>query len=146
MSEENLRKKIILPWVSFCTDEDAYKPTGLMAKRNPHPRAYGTFPRILGRYVREEKLFSIEEAIRKMTSLPAQNLGINDRGMLKKGNFADIVIFNPEKVNDHSTYTKPHQFPSGIEYVLVNGRVVVERGKHTGALPGKAIFRKNNIN
>jgi N-acyl-D-amino-acid deacylase len=91
--------------------------------------------------VRDKKLISLEEAIRKMTSLPAQNLGINNRGMLKNGNFADIVIFDPDRIIDHATYTKPHQFPSGIDYVLVNGHVVVKKGKHTGALPGKAIFR-----
>ena len=144
MSEENVKKKIQLPWVSFCTDEDAYKLTGLMSKRNPHPRAYGTFPRILGKYVREESVLSWEEAIRKMSSLPADRLGLKDRGRLKKDLAADIVIFNPETVFDKATYTKPHQFPVGINYVIVNGKIVVQDGVHTGAKPGKALFKSGN--
>jgi N-acyl-D-amino-acid deacylase len=144
MSEENIKKKMILPWVSFCTDEDAYKPTGLMSKRNPHPRAYGTFPRVLGKYVREEQVMPLEEAIRKMSALPADRLGLNDRGRIKKGLAADIVIFNPETVIDKATYTEPHQFPDGINYVLVNGKIVVKDGKHTGAKPGKALFKSRN--
>jgi len=141
MSEENIGKKIQLPWISFCTDEDAYKPEGLMGSRNPHPRAYGTFPRILGHYVREERLTSIEEAVRKMTSLPAERLGISDRGMIKENLAADLVIFNPERIIDCATYTNPHQFPEGIPYVLVNGEIVVDQGQHTKAKPGKAIFK-----
>jgi len=141
MSEENVKKKIQLPWVSFCTDEDAYKLTGLMSKRNPHPRAYGTFPRILGKYVREEGVLSLEEAIRKMSALPADRLGLSDRGQLKKDLAADIVIFNPETVIDKATYTQPHQFPEGINYVIVNGKIVVKDGVHTGVKPGKALFK-----
>jgi len=141
MSEENVIKKMQQPWISFCTDEDAYKPTGLMSKRNPHPRAYGTFPRILGKYVREENVLALEEAIRKMTSLPAQRLGLKDRGMIKKDMVADIVIFDPQTVLDKATYTNPHQFPQGINYVLVNGQVVVENDKHTGLKPGKVVYK-----
>jgi N-acyl-D-amino-acid deacylase len=144
MSEENVHKKLRLPWVSFCTDEDAYQPSGLMGKRNPHPRAYGTFPRILGKYVREEQVLSLEQAVRKMTSLPAQRLGILNRGLLKAGMAADIVIFDPDTVIDKATYVNPHQFPEGINHVIVNGNVVVQNGEHTGAMPGKAIFK--NIN
>jgi N-acyl-D-amino-acid deacylase len=141
MSEENVKKKMKLPWVSFCTDEDAYKLTGLMSKRNPHPRAYGTFPRVLGKYVREEGVITIEDAIRKMSALPADRLGLKDRGRIKENLAADIVIFNPETVSDKATYTKPHQFPEGINYVIVNGKIVVRDGVHTGAKPGKALFK-----
>ncbi len=141
MSEDNVRKKMQLPWVSFCTDEDAYRPTGLMSKRNPHPRAYGTFPRILGKYVRDERILFVQEAIRKMTSLPAARLGLIDRGLLKKGMAADIVVFDPDNVIDKATYTEPHQYPEGINYVIVNGTIVVNNGKHTGAKPGRALFK-----
>jgi N-acyl-D-amino-acid deacylase len=144
MSEENVKKKMKLPWISFCTDEDAYKPEGLMGRRNPHPRAYGTFPRVLGHYVRDEQLLSIEEAIRKMTSLPAERLGLKDRGYVRPDMMADIVIFDPEKVRDLATYTNPHQFPDGIAYVLVNGKVVVDKGRHTGAKPGRALFSQGS--
>jgi N-acyl-D-amino-acid deacylase len=144
MSEENVKKKLQLPWVSFCTDEDAYKPTGLMSKRNPHPRAYGTFPRVLGKYVREERILTLEEAIRKMSASPADRLGLKDRGRIEKDLAADIVIFDPKTVIDKSTYTKPHQFPEGINYVIVNGQIVVKEGQHTGAKPGKALFKERN--
>ncbi len=141
MPEENVVQKMQLPWVSFCTDEDAYKPVGLMSKRHPHPRAYGTFPRILGKYVREEKVISLEDAIRKMTSLPAARLGLKKRGLIKEGFAADLVMFDPKKIIDKATYTNPHQFPEGIEYVIVNGEIVVRKGKHTGIKPGKSLFK-----
>ncbi len=141
MSGENVAKKLQLPWVTFCTDEDTYEPQGLMSKRNPHPRAYGTFPRILGRYVREQKLISLEEAIRKTSALPAKVLGLNDRGILKAGMAADIVVFDPDKIIDKATYTDPHQFPEGIKHVLVNGKSVIKQGRHTGATPGAALFK-----
>jgi N-acyl-D-aspartate/D-glutamate deacylase len=112
-----------------------------MSQRNPHPRAYGTFPRILGKYVRDEQILFVQEAIRKMTSLPAARLGLSDRGLLKKGMAADIVVFDPENVIDKATYTKPHQYPEGINYVIVNGTIVVNDGKHTGAKPGRALLR-----
>jgi N-acyl-D-aspartate/D-glutamate deacylase len=143
MLEENVVTKMQLPWVSFCTDEDAYKLSGLMSKRHPHPRAYGTFPRILGKYVRQEKVITLEDAIRKMTSLPAQQLGLKNRGLIKEGFAADLVLFDSDKVIDKATYTNPHQFPEGIEYVIVNGKIVVQEGKHTGLKPGKAIFKNN---
>jgi N-acyl-D-amino-acid deacylase len=142
MSEENIEKKMKLPWVCFCTDEDAYKLTGLMSKRNPHPRAYGTFPRVLGKYVREKGIITLEDAVRKMSALPADRLGLTDRGRIKKDLAADIVIFNPETVIDKATYTQPHQFPEGITYVIVNGKIVVKDGIHTGTKPGKALFKK----
>jgi N-acyl-D-amino-acid deacylase len=141
MPEENVIKKMQLPWIMFCTDEDAYKPVGLMSKRNPHPRAYGTFPRILGKYVREQNIISLEEAIKKMTSMPAEKLGLKDRGLIKKGFAADINIFDPDQIIDKATYTDPHQFPEGMHYVIVNGVVVVANGKHSGAQPGKALFK-----
>ena len=141
MPEKNVIKKMQLPWVTFCTDEDAYKPVGLMSKRNPHPRSYGTFPRILGKYVRDENVISLEEAIKKMTHLPASKLGLKNRGLIKKGYAADINIFDPEKIIDKATYTEPHQFPEGISFVIVNGMIVVNNGKHTGAQPGKALFK-----
>jgi N-acyl-D-aspartate/D-glutamate deacylase len=141
MPEENVIKKMQLPWVTFCTDEDAYKPVGLMSKRNPHPRAYGTFPRILGKYVREQNVITLEEAIRKMTFLPASKLGLKNRGLIKKGYAADINIFDSDKIIDKATYTEPHQFPEGMFYVIVNGMMVVANGKHTGAQPGKALFK-----
>ena len=141
MPEENVVTKVKLPWVMFCTDEDAYKPVGLMSKRHPHPRAYGTFPRILGKYVREENVITLEEAIKKMTYLPALKLGLKDRGLIKKGYAADINIFDAEKIIDKATYTEPHQFPEGMHYVIVNGMIVVNNGKHTGAQPGKALFK-----
>lgn len=142
MSEENIRRKLVLPWVSFCTDEDAYQPEGLMGKRNPHPRAYGTFPKILGQFVREEQLLSLEQAIHKACGLPAQTLGLTDRGFIKTGLAADLVIFDPQTVKDKATYLQPHQFPEGIRDVLVNGQVVVQDFQHTGQKPGKALFKK----
>ncbi len=141
MPEENVIKKMQLPWVTFCTDEDAYKPVGLMSNRNPHPRAYGTFPRILGKYVREQSVISLEEAIKKMTSLPASKLGLKNRGLIQKGYVADINIFDPDKITDKATYTEPHQFPDGMHYVIANGIMVVANGKHTGAQPGMALFK-----
>jgi N-acyl-D-amino-acid deacylase len=146
MSEENVKKKMQLPWVSFCTDEDAYRPEGLMGKRSPHPRAYGTFPRVLGKYVREEKVLPLQEAIRKMTSLPAARLGFSDRGLLKTGMAADIVVFDSAQIKDQATYLNPHQYPTGISHVFVNGIEVVRNGKHTGALPGKALKKRKTSN
>ncbi len=138
-SEENVRKIMKKPWVMVGTDGYALKPEGVLAKGIAHPRSYGTYPRILGRYVREEGLLKLEEAIRKMTSLPAKKLGLKDRGLIKERFAADIVIFDPEEILDLATYKEPHRYPRGIEYVLVNGELVVEKGKHTGRLPGKVL-------
>jgi N-acyl-D-amino-acid deacylase len=146
MSEKNVKKKMQLPWVSFCTDEDAYRPEGLMGKRSPHPRAYGTFPRVLGKYVREEKVLPLQEAIRKMTSLPAARLGFSDRGLIKTGMAADIVIFDSAQIKDQATYLNPHQYPAGISHVFVNGIEVVRNGQNTGALPGQALKKRKASN
>jgi N-acyl-D-amino-acid deacylase len=139
MSEENIKKQIALPWVSFGSDEQSLAPEGVFLKTNPHPRAYGNFSRLLGKYVRDEGVISLEEAIRKLTHLPAENLKINKRGLLKEGYFADIVIFDPEKIRDHATFQDPHQYATGVEHVLVNGQLVLKDGEHTGATPGQIV-------
>jgi len=138
MSEENIRLFLEQPWMSFCTDAGGRDPER-SANTVAHPRAYGTFTKILGQYVREEKLLTLEEAIRKMTSLPAERLAIRDRGLLKPGNFADIVVFDPETVADRATYEQPHQLSVGMKHVFVNGVEVVRDGVHTGAKPGRAV-------
>ncbi len=139
MSEENVRKKVALPWMSFCSDAGAPAAEGIFLKSNPHPRAYGSFARLLGKYVREEGVIYMEEAIRKLTSLPAENLSIRRRGRLEPGYFADVVVFDPETITDNATFAEPHQYATGVEYVLVNGQVVVREGEHTGAKPGRVV-------
>jgi N-acyl-D-amino-acid deacylase len=139
MSEDNLRKKLRLPWVSFASDSGSLAPEGVFLRSNPHPRAYGNFARWLGRYVRDEKLVPLEEAIRRLTSLPADNLGIKERGRLTEGAFADIVIFDPASVQDHATFEKPHQYATGVKHVFVNGIQVLKDGEHTGATPGRVV-------
>jgi len=139
MSEENVRKQIALPWMSFGSDAESLAPEGVFLKSNPHPRAYGTFARVLGRYVREEKVIPLEEAIRRMTSLPAENLKLDRRGRLKVGYFADVVIFDPAKIQDHATYERPHQYATGVIHVFVNGVQVLKDGEHTGATPGRVV-------
>ncbi len=141
MKEENLKKILSHPLVGVGTDGSAKAHYGLLGRGKPHPRSYGTFPRILGKYVREEKLVSLREMIKKMTSIPAKKYGFKKRGSLKSGNYADIVVFDQDKVIDNATWTQPHQYPTGIEYVIVNGQLVIDRGEHTGRLPGK-ILRK----
>jgi N-acyl-D-amino-acid deacylase len=138
-SEENLRTTLPLPWLSFCTDESSYAPEGIFLKSGAHPRAYGTYPKILGKYVRDEKLMTLQEAIRKMAALPAENLRIERRGRLQTGYFADIVVFDPDKVKDLATYENPHQYATGIIHVLVNGIPVLQDGEHTGAKPGRVV-------
>ena len=139
MNAENVRKKIPVPWMSFCTDSPSMATEGIFIESHTHPRAYGSFPRVLAKYVREEKVMTIEEAIRKMTSLPAQTLRLDRRGMLKEGYFADVVVFNPETIQDHATYQQPHQYSTGILHVLVNGVPVLKDGEHTGAKPGRVV-------
>jgi N-acyl-D-amino-acid deacylase len=139
-AEENLRKLVPLPWVSFGSDEAAQAPEGVFLKSMPHPRAYGTFARVLGKYVREEKLLPLEEAVRKLTSLPATNLGLDHRGQLREGYFADVVVFDPKTVIDRATYEKPHQYAVGVRHVFVNGTQVLRDGEHTGAKPGRALW------
>ncbi|GBC82346.1 D-aminoacylase [bacterium HR10] len=139
MSEENVKKQIALPWVSFGSDAEALAPEGVFLKSNPHPRAYGTFARVLGHYVREQKVIPLEEAIRRMTSLPAENLKLDRRGRLKVGYFADVVVFDPAKIRDHATYERPHQYATGVIHVFVNGVQVLKDGEHTGAKPGRVV-------
>lgn len=140
MSEENVKKNIALPWVSFCSDSAALSPEGAFLKSNPHPRAYGTFARLLGKYVRDEKVIPLETAIKKLTWLPARNLRLVRRGLLRDGYYADVVVFDPAKVQDHATYDRPHQFATGVRDVLVNGKAVIRDGEHTGAKPGRVVW------
>ena len=141
MSEENVRKQLQLPWVSFGSDEGSFAPEGVFLKSNPHPRAYGNVARLLGKYVREEKLVPLEAAIRRLTALPATNLKLDRRGWLKPGHYADIVIFDPAKVGDRATFDRPHQYSVGMQHVFVNGVQVLKDGEHTGAKPGQAVRR-----
>ncbi|MGH9790537.1 MAG: N-acyl-D-amino-acid deacylase family protein [Candidatus Acidiferrales bacterium] len=139
MSEENVAKQIKLPWVAFGSDAGSEAPEGVFLNYNPHPRAYGNFARLLGKYVRDEKLAPLEEAIRRVTSFPAENLKIKERGALKAGNFADIAVFDPAKIQDHATFEKPHQLATGMVHVFVNGVQVLREGNHTGATPGRVV-------
>jgi dihydroorotase/N-acyl-D-amino-acid deacylase len=139
MSEADVALALEQPWVSVNCDSEGSAPEGLLARSHPHPRAYGTFPRILRKYVREEKRLSLEEAIRKFTSLPAQRMRLGDRGVLKVGMWADIVVFDPETVRDRATFAEPHRLAEGMRWVLVNGVPVVADGKATGALPGRVL-------
>ncbi len=139
MSEEDVRTAMATPWVAFNCDNAGVSPEGVLGASNCHPRAYGTFPRVLGRYVRDDKVLRLEEAVRKMTSLPAQRLGLRDRGVLRPGMHADITVFDPAKVIDRATFDAPHQFSEGIVEVFVNGVPVVDRGKITGRLPGRVL-------
>ncbi len=139
MSEDNIRKKIQLPYMSFCSDAGSYTNEGVFLKQSTHPRAYGSFIRVLGKYVREEELFPLEEAIRRLSALPAANLKLNKRGKLAKGYYADVVIFDPTTVDDKATFEKPHQYAVGVEDVFVNGIQVLNKGNHTGAMPGKFV-------
>ena len=139
MSEENVRKQIKLPWVSFCSDSPSLAPEGVFLKSSTHPRAYGSFARLLGRYVRDEKLIPLADAIRRLTSFPATNLRLKQRGWLRPGYFADIVAFDPARVQDHATFEKPHQYSTGVVHVWVNGQQVLLDGEHTGAKPGQVV-------
>ena len=142
MSEENVRRQIVLPWVSFGSDEDTRGIDGVFLKSSAHPRAYGNFARVYARYVRDEKLVPLAEAVRRMTSLPASNLGIARRGLLKKGNFADVVVFDPQTIQDHATFDKPMQYATGVSGVWVNGVAVIRDGEHTGVKPGRVVRRE----
>jgi N-acyl-D-amino-acid deacylase len=141
MSEDNIRKEVVLPWVSFGSDAESEAPEGVFLKSNPHPRAYGNFARVLAKYTRDEKLMPMAEAIRKLSGLPAANLGLKHRGNLKPGYFADIAVFDPGKIQDHATFDKPHQYATGMVHVFVNGIQVLKDGEHTGALPGRVVVR-----
>ena len=139
MSEENVRRKIALPWMAFGSDGDSLAPEGVFLLAGTHPRSYGNFARLLGRYVRDEQVIPLAEAIRRLTDFPATNLGIASRGRLAAGYFADIVVFDPETVTDHATYADPHRLATGVRDVLVNGVPVLRDGVHTGALPGRFV-------
>jgi N-acyl-D-aspartate/D-glutamate deacylase len=140
MSEENVKKELRKPWVSFGSDEASQAPEPPFTKSNPHPRAYGNFARVLGRYVRDEKMLSLADAIHRLSGLPATNLGLDHRGFLKEGMFADVVVFDPATITDHATFEKPHQYATGVKHVLVNGVQVIRNGEHTGAKPGRALW------
>ncbi len=139
MSEDNVRKEVALPWVSFGSDAESLAPEGVFLKSNPHPRAYGNFARLLGKYVRDEKIVPLQEAIRRLSALPAENLKLDRRGALKPGYFADVVVFDPAKIQDHATYEKPHRYSTGVLHVFVNGAQVLKNGEHSGAKPGRAV-------
>ncbi|MCJ7815830.1 MAG: amidohydrolase family protein, partial [Xanthomonadales bacterium] len=138
-SEDVVRKAVGLPWVSFNSDEASMAPEGVFLKSSAHPRAYGSFARVLGKYVRDEKVLTLEEAIRKLAALPAQNLRIDRRGELKEGYYADVVVFDPGAIQDHATFVDPHQYATGMVHVFVNGVQVLKDGEHTGATPGKFV-------
>jgi N-acyl-D-amino-acid deacylase len=140
MSEENVKKEIAKPWISFGSDEGSQAPEGVFLKSNPHPRAYGNFARVLGKYCRDEKVLTLPEAVRRLSALPATNLGLDHRGFVKEGMFADVVVFDPATITDHATFAKPHQYATGMKHVFVNGAQVLKDGEHTGAKPGRALW------
>ena len=145
MSEDNLKKQIRQPWVSFGSDAASISPEGNALRTSAHPRAYGNFPRLLGKYVREEKVISLTEAVRRLSSLPATNLGLDRRGFLKPGMFADVVVFDPQTIADRATFENPHQLSVGVKDVFVNGTQVLKDGEHTGAKPGRALWGPGKI-
>ncbi len=139
MSEDNVRRQMTIPWVSFGSDAEAPAPEGVFLKSNPHPRAYGTFARVLGQYARDERLLSLQEAVRRLAALPAENLELRRRGRLTVGYYADVVAFDPAAIRDHATYDRPHQYATGMRHVFVNGTQVLRDGEHTGATPGRVV-------
>jgi N-acyl-D-amino-acid deacylase len=146
MSPENLKKKVALAWVSFCSDAGSYAAEGVFLKQSTHPRAYGSFARLFRKFVRQDQVITVEEAVRKLTSLPANNMKIRQRGLLKEGYYGDVVVFDPLTITDNATFAKPHQYATGVEHVWVNGVQVLSHGDHTGATPGRFVkgpgFRK----
>jgi N-acyl-D-amino-acid deacylase len=138
-SEDVVRKAVSLPWVSFNSDEASLAPEGVFLESNPHPRAYGSFARLLAKYVRDEQVITLQEAIRKLAALPAENLRLHRRGRLEAGFFADVVVFDPATVQDHATFIEPHQYATGVQHVFVNGTAVLREGAHTGATPGRVV-------
>jgi N-acyl-D-aspartate/D-glutamate deacylase len=145
MSEENVKKELRKPWISFGSDEASQAPEPPFTKSNPHPRAYGNFARVLGKYVRDEKVLSMSDAIHRLSGLPATNLGLDHRGFLKEGMFADVVVFDPATITDHATFEKPHQYATGVKHVFVNGVQVIKNGEHTGAKPGRALWGPGKV-
>ncbi len=142
-TEKDMQLAMTQQWCSIGSDGSAFAVDGPLRRGNPHPRNFGTFPRVLGVYVRDSNVLRLEDAVRKMTSLNAAKLGIQDRGLLRPGNFADVTLFDSERVIDRSTYEKPFENSTGIGYVIVNGKVVLDQGKHTGERPGRALRRSN---
>ena len=140
MSEDNVKKEVAKAWISFGSDEASQAPEPPFTKSNPHPRAYGNFARVLGKYVRDEKVIPMKEAIHRLSGLPATNLGLDHRGFVKEGMFADVVVFDPATIADHATFEKPHQYAVGMKHVFVNGVQVIKDGEHTGAKPGRALW------
>jgi N-acyl-D-amino-acid deacylase len=140
MSEDNIKKELRQPWVSLCSDASSMAAEGMFLESSTHPRAYGNFARLLGKYVREEKVITLEDAIHRMSGLPAANLGLDHRGLLKEGYFADVVVFDPKTIADKATYENPQQYAVGMKQVLVNGVQVIKNGEHTGAKPGRALW------
>ena len=145
MSEDNIKKQIRQPWVSFGSDAASIAPEGVFLRSSAHPRAYGNFARLLGKYVREEKVISLAEAVRRLSGLPATNLGLDHRGFLKEGMFADVVVFDPQTIADRATFENPHQLAVGVKHVFVNGVQVLKDSEHTGAKPGRALWGPGKI-
>src|SRR5437660_6501951 len=146
MSEPNVKKELAKPWISFGSDEASQAPEGVFLKSNPHPRAYGNFARVLGKYSRDEKVIALTEAVRRLSALPAINLGLDHRGFLKEGMFADVVVFDPATIADRATFERPHQYAIGMKHVFVNGVQVLKEGEHTGAKPGRALWGPGKTN
>jgi N-acyl-D-amino-acid deacylase len=145
MSEENIKKQLRQDWVSFGSDAASMAPEGAFIKSSTHPRAYGNFARVLGKYVREEKVISLQEAVRRLSGLPATNLGLDHRGFIQKGMYADVVVFDPRTIADKATFEKPHQYAVGMKHVFVNGVQVLKDGEHTGAKPGRALWGPGKV-
>jgi N-acyl-D-amino-acid deacylase len=139
MSEDNVRREVALPWMSFGSDASSQAPEGVFLKSSTHPRAYGNFARVLGRFARDEKVLTLQEAVRRLSSLPAANLGIADRGALKPGFFADLALFDPATIGDNATFARPQQYAVGMRHVFVNGVQVLRDGEHSGATPGRFV-------
>ena len=145
MSEDNVKKEVAKAWISFGSDEASQAPEPPFTKSNPHPRAYGNFARVLGKYVRDEKVIPMKEAIHRLSGLPATNLGLDHRGFVKEGMFADVVVFDPATIADRATFEKPHQYAVGVKHVFVNGVQVIKDGEHTGAKPGRALWGQGKV-
>jgi N-acyl-D-amino-acid deacylase len=140
ISEENIRKEIALPWVSFGSDAASMAPEPPFTKSSTHPRAYGNFARLLSKYVRDEHVIPLEEAVHRLSGLPATNLELENRGFIREGMFADVVAFDPARISDRATFENPHQYAVGMRHVFVNGTQVLKDGEHTGAKPGRALW------
>jgi N-acyl-D-amino-acid deacylase len=145
MNEDNIKKELRQPWVSLGSDASSMAAEGMFLESSTHPRAYGNFARLLGKYVREEKVITLQDAVRRMSGLPATNLGLDHRGLLKEGYFADVVVFDPKTIADKATYESPHQYAVGMKQVFINGVQVLKNGEHTGAKPGRALWGPGKI-